>query len=299
MPIVVLTGSYEDESIGIRAVQLGAQDYLVKGEIEGKILPRVIRYAVERHRFREELELRVAERTTQLEDLNKELERFTYSVSHDLRTPLRSMTGFSEALLEDYGSRLDAQGKDYLQRLSAESQRMDKLINDLLNLSRLNRGEIRRERVNLSAAAREIVGRLKEMQPDRRVSLFISDGITAHGDPTLLRLVLENLLGNAWKFTGKRPGAKIVFGATRQEGKTIYFVRDDGAGFDPAYSGKLFTAFQRLHNEAEFPGTGIGLATVQRIIRRHGGLIWAEGKVGKGATFYFTLEAMDSNSKGG
>jgi light-regulated signal transduction histidine kinase (bacteriophytochrome) len=227
----------------------------------------------------------------ELELVNKELEAFSYSVSHDLRAPLRSIDGFSQALLEDYEDKLEAQGKDYLGRVRAASQRMSQLIDDLLNLSRVTRAEVRYEKVNLSALAKAIAAELRETQPERRVEFVIGEDITAHGDSHLLRVLLENLLSNAWKFTSKHPRARIEFGAIQLEGRSLYFVRDDGAGFDMDYANKLFTPFQRLHTETEFPGTGIGLATVQRIIRRHGGTIWAEGEVEKGATFYFTLQS--------
>jgi light-regulated signal transduction histidine kinase (bacteriophytochrome) len=227
--------------------------------------------------------------TTQLEVLNKELETFSYSVSHDLRAPLRAMDGFSQALLEDYGGKLDDQGRDYLGRVRAASQRMAQLIDDLLNLSRVSRTEMRRGEVDLSTLAREIVEELRKTEPSRQVEAAVAPGLTASGDARLLRVVLANLLGNAWKFTRKKPQARIEFGLADKDGGQAYFVRDEGAGFDMAYVGKLFGAFQRLHSAGEFEGTGIGLATVQRIIRRHGGKVWAEGAVGKGATFYFTL----------
>jgi len=236
-----------------------------------------------------ELEQRVAERTVELAAVNKELEAFAYSVSHDLRAPLRSIDGFSRALLEDYEDRLDAEGQDYLHRVRASCQRMGQLIDDLLRLSRVTRGEMRREPVDLSALAQEIAVELQETQPERRVEFIIQPGLAADGDARLLRVVLENLLGNAWKFTGKRRQARIEFGLTEAEGRSVYFVSDNGAGFDMAYADRLFGAFQRLHSLAEFRGTGIGLATVQRVIHRHGGHVWAEGAVGQGATFYFTL----------
>jgi light-regulated signal transduction histidine kinase (bacteriophytochrome) len=226
-----------------------------------------------------------------LEAANKELEAFAYSVSHDLRAPLRSMDGFSQALLDDYSDKLDEQGRDYLKRVRAGAQRMGTLIEDLLKLSRIARHEMQREQVDLSALAGKIAAELKESEPSRDVVLSIQDGLVADGDERLLRVVLENLLGNAWKFTGKRAKAVIELGATEHEGQTAYFVRDNGAGFDMAYADKLFGAFQRLHSTSEFTGTGIGLATVQRIVHRHGGRVWAEGKVGEGATFFFTLTA--------
>jgi len=237
----------------------------------------------------EELEQRVLQRTAQLTAANRELEAFSYSVSHDLRAPLRSIDGFSQALLEDYAPRLDGPGKDYLQRVCAASRRMAELIDDLLNLSRVTRSEMRQERVDLSALTRAIVAELQQAHPERQVECVIAAGAVVNGDAPLLRVVLENLLGNAWKFTQKQPQARIEFGVTQHDGTPVYFVRDNGAGFDMAYADKLFGAFQRLHARTEFEGTGIGLATVQRIIHRHGGRIWAQGAVEHGATFYFTL----------
>jgi light-regulated signal transduction histidine kinase (bacteriophytochrome) len=247
-------------------------------------------------RYAAELETRVAERTAELDAVNKELEAFAYSVSHDLRAPLRSINGFGQALLEDYGRELDAVGQDYLRRVRAASQRMAQLIDDLLELSRLTRGTLRREDVDLSAMAHEIAAELQAAQPDRQVAFVIAEGIVAHGDARLLRVVLENLLGNAWKFTSKHPRAQIEFGASQGDGKPAFFVRDDGVGFDMAYADKLFGAFQRLHGMTEFEGSGVGLATVQRIIHRHGGRVWADGAVEQGAAFSFTL-AMEGEGE--
>jgi two-component system sensor histidine kinase/response regulator len=226
-----------------------------------------------------------------LETANKELESFSYSVSHDLRAPLRSIDGFSQALLEDYMDKLDDEGKDYLHRVRASTQRMAELIDDMLNLSRMTRSEMRLEQVNLSAIARTIAAELQRFEPHRRVQFVIAEEVVANGDSGLLKVALENLIGNAWKFTGKHLDARIEFGITSHNGNSAYFVRDNGSGFDMAYAGKLFGAFQRLHDAREFPGTGIGLATVQRVIHRHGGQVWAESEVGKGATFYFTLSS--------
>jgi PAS domain S-box-containing protein len=217
-----------------------------------------------------------------------ELEAFSYSVAHDLRAPLRSIDGFSQALLEDYSEKLDPQGRDYLTRVRESAQRMAQLIDDLLMLSRVTQSALNHERVDLSALARTTAMALQRVEPEREVEFIVTDGMVGNGDTRLLRIVLENLLGNAWKFTGKRPKARIEFG--RGEGaQPAYFIRDNGAGFNMAYATKLFGVFQRLHSSAEFEGTGIGLATVQRIIRRHGGRTWAEGEVDRGATFYFTL----------
>ena len=235
-----------------------------------------------------ELEQRIRVRTTQLEAVNKELEAFSYSVSHDLRAPLRAIDGFSRLLLEQCVGQFDAQARSYLQNVRANADRMGELINDLLELSRVAQIAMHWEQVNLSALARGIAAELRTTQPDRQVQLIIADGVVVRGDAGLLRVLLQNLLSNAWKYTGKHATARIEFGV-QHNGETVYFVRDDGAGFDMTYAAKLFGAFQRLHSEREFEGTGIGLATVERIIQRHGGRIWAEGAVEQGATFYFTL----------
>jgi PAS domain S-box-containing protein len=228
-------------------------------------------------------------KNAQLETSNKELDAFSYSVSHDLRAPLRGIDGFSQALLEDYGEKLDSVGQSHLQRVRLAAQRMSALIDDLLNLSRVTRSEIHREKLDLSAVVRSVAEELQRGAPSRNVTFVITEGLTAHGDSRLLRVAIENLLGNSWKYTSGHSSARIEFGFHQANGRSAFFVRDDGAGFDPRYSDRLFGAFQRLHAMTEFPGTGIGLATVQRIIHRHGGKIWAEGEVEKGATFYFTL----------
>jgi PAS domain S-box-containing protein len=231
---------------------------------------------------------------SELAAANKELEAFSYSVSHDLRAPLRTIDGFSLALLEDYSDKLDADGKKHLERVRAATQRMGTLIDDLLNLSRVTRVSMRLEKTNISALAADIMEEIKKTQLERQVEFRIEKGLEAIADSHLLRIVLENLLGNAWKFTSKRAGARIEFGKTSNNGASAFFVRDDGAGFDPAYADRLFGAFQRLHAMSDFPGTGVGLATVQRIVHRHGGRIWAESAVGRGATFYFTLAKTGS-----
>ena len=241
-----------------------------------------------------ELEQRVRDRTIELQAANRELEAFAYSVSHDLRAPLRSIDGFSHILLENHAGNFDAEGRDCLHRVRAASQRMGQLIDDLLTLSRVTRDGMHREPVELGSVARAIAAELQERQPGRSVTFAIADGLAAEGDPRLLRVMLENLLGNAWKFTGRRDAAVITFGQAEQDGQTVYFVKDNGAGYDMAYADKLFGAFQRLHTSADFPGTGIGLATVQRIIHRHGGRVWAEGEVDRGATFHFTLPQRET-----
>lgn len=236
-----------------------------------------------------ELEMRVAERTRQLQLANSELEAFAYSVSHDLRGPLRSVGGFTEALKDEYEPRLDEQGTEYLNRVIQACREMDKLIDDMLHLSRLTRMDMKRQPVNLSALAEGIIANLRETEPHRKVVMNVTPGIVVPADARLLRIALENLLNNAWKFTGRKRSAKIEFGMAPEPEGPVYFVRDNGAGFDMEFANKLFGAFQRLHSTQEFPGHGIGLATVQRIINRHGGRTWAIGEVGCGATFYFTL----------
>jgi PAS domain S-box-containing protein len=235
------------------------------------------------------LNVALTQRAAELEALNKELEGFSYSVSHDLRAPLRSMDGFSQAIMEDYADKLDAQGQSNLANIRSASQQMARLIEDLLDLSRITRTEMHLEPVDLSGLASEVAAELKKTQPDRRVDFSIMPDLTGFGDRALLKLVFDNLLGNSFKFTGKRAEAKIEFGSTRIKGETVFFVRDNGTGFDMAYADKLFKPFQRLHSAKEFPGTGIGLASVQRIINRLGGRVWAEGERGKGAVFYFIL----------
>jgi signal transduction histidine kinase len=229
----------------------------------------------------------------ELEATNRELEAFSYSVSHDLRAPLRSIDGFSQILVEDYADEIDEEGRDYLGRVRSASQRMGMLIDDILGLSRVTRGSMERKRLDLGALAEEVAEELREARPERKVEFSAQKGHEVWGDPKLLRVALVNLIGNAWKFTAKTPEARVEFGLSERlsyRGRVpVYYVRDNGAGFDQAYAGKLFGAFQRLHGADEFEGTGIGLATVQRVVRRHGGSIWAEGEVGRGATFYFTL----------
>ncbi len=246
-----------------------------------------IRAEQEIERLNALLEKRVQERTAQLEAINKELETFSYSVSHDLRAPLRSIRGFSEVLLERYGPQLDSRGQEFLRRACESSHQMDLLIDDLLKFSRVGRSELVRQPVDLGDMAATIAGELHKSEPGRAVEWVIAREMRTEADGRLMRVALDNLLRNAWKFTSKVPQARIEFGISDKEG--AFYVRDNGAGFDMQYMGKLFGVFQRLHSHAEFPGTGVGLATVQRIINRHGGRIWATGAPNQGATFYFTL----------
>ena len=296
----------------IEGLGAGADDYIAKSSdfdvVRARVLAQIRRKQFEdEHRtVREQLlrakyeasEARTAleaaeSRAALVEELkfkNDELESFSYSVAHDLRAPLRSIDGFSLALLEDCGENLNEDGKQYLRYVRESAQHMARLIDDLLALSRVTRAEPDRAETDLSSIARSVAERLARGAPDRQVELHLLDQLVANCDSHLLTIVSENLIGNAWKFTGKRGDARIEIGATGQNPPT-YFVRDNGAGFDMSYASKLFGVFQRLHSAAEFEGTGIGLATVQRIIRRHGGRIWAEGEVGSGATFFFTLES--------
>jgi PAS domain S-box-containing protein len=252
---------------------------------EGALVSSAIRDITERKRIE-----------TALETSNRELEAFSYSVAHDLRAPLRGINGFSSALLEDFADKLDDEGRDYLRRIGAGSERMGLLIDALLALSRVSRMDLQRETVNLSRMADAAMKQLRMSQPDRVVEFVNQEDVMAEGDPALLRALFDNLLGNAWKFTGGREVANIAFGTTEKGGAVVYYVKDNGAGFDMTYAAKLFIPFQRLHQTSEFAGTGIGLATVQRIVRRHGGEIWAEGIVGRGATFYFTLGSLKRSS---
>ncbi|MEN6364548.1 MAG: ATP-binding protein, partial [Rectinema sp.] len=237
-----------------------------------------------------DLDLRVRRRTMELSAANKELEAFSYSVSHDLRAPLRSIDGFSLAFLEDYGSMVPEEGRDYLERVRRGTQHMGQLIDDMLLLSQVTRSRMNMCEIDISALAAEVAGELARENPQRDLQMRIEPGMTARGDPDLLRIVLVNLLGNAWKFTSKRDHAHVSMGTVRDPARGYaFFVRDDGVGFEPKYTDKLFVAFQRLHSIRDFPGTGIGLATIQRIVRRYGGEVWAEGEVDRGATFYFTI----------
>jgi signal transduction histidine kinase len=234
---------------------------------------------------RDELDVRAAK----LEIANRELEAFSYSVSHDLRAPLRGIDGFSHAVLEDYADRLDEKGKRHLERVRAAVRHMGALIDGMLGLSRLTRRDLRRERVDLSAIAKGMTRDLEQLEPDRPAEFVVAEGLVVDGDPELLTAVLQNLLDNAWKFTAKAERARIELGVGVREGERAFYVRDNGVGFDMSYVEKLFSPFQRLHAVTDFPGTGVGLATVKRIVARHGGEVWAEGAIGEGATFWFTL----------
>lgn len=261
---------------------------LILGWISQKNLRLTHQFATQNEelkRISTDLELQAA----QLEISNRDLEAFSYSVSHDLRAPLRSMDGFSQALLDDYGNKLDDQAKDFLGRIRTACQRMSQLIDDLLNLSHVSRAVMQSESVNLSALVQSLADQLRIEQPERMVEFVIAPEVRATGDGRLLTIALENLLRNAWKFTSRTPHAVIEFGVLQREDRPLYFVRDNGAGFDMMYADKLFKPFQRLHTTSEFAGTGIGLAIVQRIVRRHGGTVSAEGQPEKGATFFFTL----------
>ncbi|MBE0669896.1 MAG: PAS domain S-box protein [Anaerolineales bacterium] len=259
---------------------------------DGLLVSAAIRDITERKRAEKDIQKLnqdLKQRAAQLEAANRELESFSYSVSHDLRAPLRSIDGFSQILLEDYSAQLPPEGINYLERVRAAAQRMAELIDDLLNLARVTRASLHPKLINLSEMAESILGSLQEEQPERHVLISITPDLMATGDPHLMHIVFENLLSNAWKFTSKKEEAVIEFGHQDRHGERTYFIRDNGTGFDMAYVNKLFGVFQRLHSVSEFPGTGVGLATVHRIIAIHGGRIWAEAEEGKGATFYFTL----------
>jgi len=287
-PVIGRTGAVEyiihrveDVTEFVHLKNLGLQQHKVAEEL------RVRADRMETEVFQRGQELQEVNR--QLRAANEELSAFSYSVSHDLRAPLRSIDGFCQALLEDCAEMLDEQGRQHLRRVRGASQHMGQLIDDLLSLSRVTRAEMRRTRVNLSDLSRRILDELQESEPERSVTVDITPGLIVDGDEQLLCIMLENLLRNAWKFTKNQSAARIQMGAAHEYGRSVFFVRDNGAGFDMAYSDKLFGAFQRLHSGKDYEGTGIGLATVSRVINRHGGRVWAEGAVDKGATFNFTL----------
>lgn len=284
---LVLQGFNRMQSNLVAALQALEQDIVKLEKAEAEIF-----------QLNTALEQRVADRTAQLEAVNRELEAFSYSVSHDLRTPLRSIDGFSQALIEDYGDRLDTVALDYLNRVRRAAQRMGMLIDDLLRLSRVTRANMTYARIDLSTLAEEVMADLRKHKVGNAVTFTVQPGLAAYGDAALLRILMENLLDNAWKYSSKAPQPQIEVGSLAQDGRIVFFVRDNGAGFDMAYVGKLFGAFQRLHREDEFPGTGVGLATVKRIVHRHGGEVWAEGRLGGGAVFYFTLGGLAGKEAG-
>ncbi len=309
--IIVISACSETDYL-LEAIKMGVSRYVLK-PINHKMLFEAIDDCVagivyERQakaqnelirRMNDELEQRVADRTAELQASNRELQAFCYLVAHDLSTPLRGINGFSAILLEEYADRLDEAGKRYLERMGAAADRMGQLINDLLELSRVTRRELHWEKIDLSYLAENIINDLRQKAPDRETEVVIAEKIEAEGDPILIRLAMENLLGNACKYTARVPSPRIEFGSCMINGETVFYVRDNGIGFDMAYVHKLFIPFQRLHGIDEYGGTGIGLAAVQRIIARHGGKIWAEGEPGKGATFYFTVRCQGGGPSAG
>jgi signal transduction histidine kinase len=294
-PIIFVTALNQGETNTGRGYELGAVDFVfapvVPAILRAKVAVFVELYRAQQElrRYRTQLEHLVEERTTALTAINRELEAFSYLVSNDLRAPLLAFDGLSEALLADYGGKLDAKAKDYLQRMRRASQRMGDVFDGLQSLFRVTAGDIHRENVNVSAMAAEIIEELKASNTDRHVTVTIGRDLSVSGDARLVRILLGNLISNAWKFTGNKEEATIEIGGEGVNGEARLFVRDNGVGFDMINAHKLFGAFQRLHSQSEFPGMGIGLATVRRIVNRHGGRTWAEGAVGEGATFYFVL----------
>jgi signal transduction histidine kinase len=294
-PIIFVTALDQAETDMERGYDLGAVDFVF-----APVVPAILRAKVsvfvelyraqqELRRYRLQLEELVQERTTALTAINRELEAFSYSVSHDLRAPLVAFDGLSKTLLEDYGGQLDKRAKEYIERMRQASQRMTSVFDGLQTLFRLTGGEIRREQLDISSIAGQVVDEIRSENPERHVEVDIAPGITAVGDQRLVRILLTNLINNAWKFTGESSAPRVWVGQETVEGARRIFVRDNGVGFDMISAHRLFGAFQRLHSQSEFPGAGIGLATARRIVNRHGGRIWAEGAVSDGATFYFTL----------
>jgi two-component system sensor histidine kinase/response regulator len=304
-PILFLTAGDNTQTQVVRGYAVGAVDYLVKPVVpefvrskvavfvelakKNELLRRQAKLLAESEQAALELAETRAELVRDLEHKNRELESFSYAVSHDLRAPLRRIDSFSRAVLESQGARLDEAGQRFLSRVREASQHMSQLIDDVLHLSRVTRADLRDQEVDLSSIAGLILTRLQESEPQRKMDAKVRPGVLVTGDSQLLKIAMENLLENAWKFTAKEPESRIEFGMMQAGGEATYFVRDNGAGFDMTYTDRLFGPFQRLHPQGEFPGNGIGLATVQRIIHRHGGRVWAEGLVGQGATFYFTM----------
>jgi two-component system, sensor histidine kinase and response regulator len=304
-PILFLTAGDNTQTQVVRGYAVGAVDYLVKPVVpefvrskvavfvelakKNELLRRQAKLLAESEQAALELAETRAELVRDLEHKNRELESFSYAVSHDLRAPLRRIDSFSRAVLESQGDRLDEAGQRFLSRVREASQHMSQLIDDVLHLSRVTRADLRDQEVDLSSIVGLILTRLQESEPERKMDAKVRPGVLVTGDSQLLKIAMENLLENAWKFTAKEPESRIEFGMMQAGGEATYFVRDNGAGFDMTYTDRLFGPFQRLHPQGEFPGNGIGLATVQRIIHRHGGRVWAEGLVGQGATFYFTM----------
>jgi DNA-binding response OmpR family regulator len=318
IPLIMHTALEEQDAM-IEGINAGADDYIAKSS-DLEVLRARVRAQLRRKQFEDEnrnireqllqkeLEVTVANSARELaetraafveelERKNSELEAFSYSVSHDLRAPLRSIDGFSQLLLEEVAGKLDGKGEDYLRRVRESAQRMGEIIDDLLSLSRVGLAELKRDRIDLSSIAHDVFEELAKQHPGRKVELRIAERLPAEADSRLMRVAFDNLLGNAWKFTARVPSGRIEIGTEQKQGDAVFFVRDNGAGFDMTYAENLFRPFQRLHNESEFPGTGIGLATVHRIIERHGGRIWAEGAVDRGATFYFTIPSAGSGGR--
>jgi two-component system, sensor histidine kinase and response regulator len=294
-PIIFVTALDQAETDLGRGYDLGAVDFVfapvVPAILRAKVAVFVELYRAQQElrRYRSRLETLVEERTTALTALNRELEAFSYSVSHDLRAPLLAFDGLSKSMLEEYGDRLDKRAKDNLKRMRVASLRMTSVFNGLQDLFRLTSGEVNREQIDVTALCREIVKEIKASAPDRDIKFVIAQGVTVSGDRRLVRILLSNLLSNASKFTRVKPSPRVEVGTEMVDGESRIFVKDNGVGFDMIYAHRLFGAFQRLHSQSEFPGAGIGLATARRIVNRHGGRIWAEGAAGEGATFYFVI----------
>lgn len=286
VPIIFVTAMAETEESLFRGYDSGAVDVLFK-PLNPHVLISKVQVFLELHRGRRRLadEIEAHKRTL------AELDAFNYSVSHDLRAPLRPLSGFSQILLEDHADKLDDKARELLHRIAAAAHRMERLIDDLLRLSQVSRARVMKRPLDLSDLAQSIIADIRLNDPDRAVEVIVPPEMKTEGDARLLRIALDNLLRNAWKFTSKTENAKIEIGSTTVGAETAYFIRDNGAGFDANYASRLFRAFQRLHTVAEFEGTGIGLAIVQRVVHHHGGRVWAEGQIDQGATFFFTLGA--------
>ena len=290
-PIIFLTAIGKSEPEIFKGYAVGAVDYIFKPFV-AEILRAKVRVFVDLYKMSHQIEAQAAEleaKNRLMSAVNKEMESFSYSISHDLRAPLRGIDGFSRALEEDYAALLDDQAKGYLRRIRTATVNMNQMIEGLLDLARLSRGDLISGNVRLSEMAHELAEQCQQNDPQRQVAWSITKGITVTGDSRLLRSALQNLIDNAWKYSSKTAQAKIEFGVTDEDGERVFYVRDNGVGFEPSLAKKLFVPFQRLHDSKEFSGMGLGLATVQRVIARHGGRVWVEAAEGKGATFYFTL----------